>query len=86
VTEPKETTMFWDLVQHSEIQQSRDRTKHVEHRTLTLEKRVVLLEDDLRSTQDLLIKLVQRLEEHFGEDLDGDGGVGSVARPGGTDQ
>jgi len=77
--------MFWDLVQHSEIKQSRDRTKHVERRTLTLEKRMVLLEDDLRATQDLLIKLVQRLEEHFGEDLDGDGGVGSVTRPRGAD-
>ena len=76
--------MFWDLVQHSQIQQSHDRTKHVERRTLTLEKRMVLLEDDLRATQDLLIKLVERLEHHFGEDLDGDGGVGSAARPTGS--
>ena len=75
--------MFWDLVQHSQIQQSHDRTKDVERRTLTLEKRVVFLEDDLRATQDLLIKLVERLEQHFGEDLDGDGEVGSATRPGG---
>jgi len=78
--------MFWDLVQHSQIEQGRDRTKHVERRTLTLEKRMVLLEDELRATQDLLIKLVARLEEHFGEDLDGDGSVGSVARPGSADE
>ncbi len=73
--------MFWDLVQHSQIRQSRDRTKHVERRTLSLEKRLVLLEDDLRATQDLLIRLVERLEQHFGEDLDGDGRVGSASRP-----
>ena len=75
--------MFWDLVQHSQIKQSHDRAKDVERRTLTLEKRVALLEDDLRATQDLLIQLIERLEERFGEDLDGDGGIGSATRPGG---
>lgn len=71
--------MFWDLVQQSQLGVSRDKTKAVERRTLTLEKRVALLEEELRFTEDLLVKLVRRLEERFGEDLDGDGKVGHVS-------
>lgn len=70
--------MFWDLVQQSQIGSARDKTKAVERRTLTLERRLALLEDEVRATQDLLIRLVERLEERFGEDLDGDGEVGTV--------
>ena len=73
--------MFWDLVQQSQIGTARDKTKAVERRTLTLEKRVALLEEELRFTQDLLVKLVRRLEERFGEDLDGDGEIGHVSTP-----
>jgi hypothetical protein len=73
--------MFRDLVQHSPIA-VRDRGADVRRRTLTLEKRVLLLEDELLATQDLVIKLVERLETHFGEDIDGDGNVGTAKRPG----
>ncbi|NNF29274.1 MAG: hypothetical protein HKN73_18760 [Gemmatimonadetes bacterium] len=73
--------MFWDLVQQSQIGAARDKTKAVERRTLTLEKRLALLEDELRFTQDLLVKLVRRLEQRFGEDLDGDGEIGEVTTP-----
>lgn len=69
--------MFRDLVQHSPLG-SREQTRSVERRTLTLEKRIILLEDELRATQDLLIRLVERLEHRFGEDLDGDGTVGTA--------
>jgi hypothetical protein len=73
--------MFRDLVQHNPIA-VRDKGADVRRRTLTLEKRVLLLEDELRATQDLVIKLVERLETHFGEDIDGDGNVGTASRPG----
>lgn len=72
--------MFRDLVKHSPIGR-RDHGTEVERRTLSLEKRMLLLEDELRATQDLLLKLVERLESHFGEDIDGDGSVGSARRP-----
>ncbi len=72
--------MFRDLIQHSPIG-SRGTGSDVERRTLTLEKRVLLLEDEIRATQDLLVKLVERLETHFGEDIDGDGTVGTANRP-----
>jgi len=42
----------------------------------------LLLEDELRATQDLLVRLVERLETQFGEDIDGDGTIGTAARPG----
>ncbi len=71
--------MFRDLIQHSPIG-TRDSGINVERRTLTLEKRILLLEDELRTTQDLLVKLVERLETHFGEDIDGDGTVGTATR------
>ena len=73
--------MFWDLVQQSQIGAARDKTKAVERRTLTLEKRVALLEEELRFTQDLLVRLVRRLEQRFGEDIDGDGEIGEVTTP-----
>ncbi|MDH3222380.1 MAG: hypothetical protein OEO23_01580 [Gemmatimonadota bacterium] len=73
--------MFWDLVQQSQIGVARDKTKAVERRTLTLEKRVALLEEELRFTQDLLVKLVRRLEQRFAEDIDGDGQIGEVTTP-----
>ena len=73
--------MFWDLIQHSQIGGGPDKTRDVERRTLTVEKRIVMLEDDLRATQDLLIKLCERLETYFGEDIDGDGKIGNVERP-----
>ena len=61
--------LFWDLILHSQIQDQR-------HRAETLEERVRQLEEELQLTKQLLRTLLERLETHFGEDLDKDGRVG----------
>jgi predicted RNase H-like nuclease (RuvC/YqgF family) len=61
--------LFWDLIQHNQIQ---DQRRHAE----TLEERVRQLEAELHQTKQLLQRLLERLETHFGEDLDKDGRVG----------
>lgn len=61
--------LFWDLIQHSQIQ---DQRRHSE----TLEGRVRQLEEELQRTNQLLRTLLERLEQRFGEDLDKDGHVG----------
>ena len=45
-------------------------------RASSLEQRVADLEDDLRVTNETLMRLLQKLEERFGEDLDSDGRIG----------
>ena len=42
----------------------------------TIEDRVLILEDRLTATQNTLRKLVKKLEEMQGTDIDGDGKVG----------
>ena len=61
--------LIWDLIQHGQIQDSQRRAD-------TLEQRVERLEDELRRTNETLIKLLRGLEKRFGEDLDGDNRVG----------
>jgi hypothetical protein len=61
--------ILWDLIQHGQISKQRNRSD-------TLEQRIAGLERDLAQTQDLLYTLIQRLENHFDEDIDGDGRVG----------
>ncbi len=61
--------LFWDLIQQGQIMSQSSRT-------LTLEQRVSILEEELRSTQLLLHKTLQTLEEYTGKDVDGDGRVG----------
>jgi hypothetical protein len=61
--------LFWDLIQHNQIQEQRRQAE-------TLEERVRLLEAELTQTKQLLQRLLERLETHFGEDLDKDGRVG----------
>ena len=61
--------LFWDLVQHSQI-------KDQERQVQTLETRVRQLETDLHATRQLLRTLLERLETHFGQDLDKDGRLG----------
>lgn len=61
--------LFWDLIQHSQIQDQRRQSQ-------TLEVRVRQLEDELRQTRELLRTLLERLEQHLGEDVDRDGRVG----------
>ena len=61
--------LIWDIIQHGQIEQARTRAQG-------LEQRVLQLEDELRRTNDALIKLLRALEKRFGEDLDGDNRVG----------
>lgn len=61
--------LFWDLIQQGQIQASRE---HAD----TLERRVANLEDELQRTNETLIRLLQVLEQRFGDDLDGDGRIG----------
>lgn len=60
--------ILWDLIQHGQISRQRERSD-------SLEQRVAWLERDLAQTQELLQTLIQRLEKHFDEDIDGDGRV-----------
>ena len=61
---------LWDLVQHSQIQEQGERTG-------SLESRVKRLESELSDTRQLLSEALKRLEARLGDDLDGDGKVGS---------
>ena len=61
--------LFWDLIQHSQIQQQSQRSE-------SLEQRVAQLESELASMQLLVRSLLERLESHFGEDLNRDGRIG----------
>ena len=61
--------LCWDLIQQSQIGEQRARAT-------SLESRIAALESDVEQTRTLLRTLLQRLESHFGEDLDKDGRVG----------
>jgi len=61
--------ILWDLIQHSQINKQRDRADSLEQRVLDVER-------ELLRTQELLHTLIERLEQHFDEDIDGDGRVG----------
>lgn len=61
--------LFWDLIQQNQISNVRDRSE-------SLERRIDRLEEELRSTRALLHTLLERLEKHFGEDLNRDGRIG----------
>lgn len=61
--------LFWDLLQQSEINKQ-------QRRATSLEERVRDLERELHETRELLHRLVKRLEEGIGEDLDRDGKIG----------
>lgn len=61
--------LFWDLIQQSQI-------SNQQSRSTTHEARIARLEKELEDTQNLLLKLLDRLETHFGKDFDGDGRVG----------
>jgi len=60
---------LWDLLQQSQISDQRDKAS-------SLEQRLDRLERDLDQTRRLLHTLLQRLESHFGEDINKDGKVG----------
>ncbi len=61
--------LFWDLIQQGQIMSQGSRT-------MSLEERVAYLENQLRSTQMLLQRTLQVLEQYTGKDIDGDGRVG----------
>jgi hypothetical protein len=61
--------LIWDLIQHSQISETRQQAS-------SLENRVARLETDLQHTNEALIRLLKALEKRFGEDLDSDGRVG----------
>lgn len=61
--------LIWDIIQHGQIKDART---HAEN----LEQRVSDLEDEVRRTNEALLKLLRALETRFGEDLDGDNRVG----------
>ncbi len=60
---------FWDLVQHSQINQQRERSD-------TLEQRVADLEYDLAETRRLMKLLLEHLEKQSGNDINQDGRIG----------
>ena len=61
--------LFWDLMQHNQL------NEHAERAT-DLEERVVVLEREVEQTRRLMWQMLERLEEHFKADIDGDGRVG----------
>lgn len=61
----------WDLIQQSQLADRRAETE-------TLEARVSGLEQDVRELREIMGRLLRRLEERFGEDVDGDGRVGGA--------
>lgn len=61
--------MLWDLIQQCQIS---DRSSEIK----SLEQRVARLENELWATRILMEKLMRRLEEKIGEDIDGDGKIG----------
>jgi hypothetical protein len=73
--------VFWELVQRSQIGGVRNAARDVRRQALSLGTRVAMLQEELRHTQNLLVRLIERLERHFGEDFDGDGEVGRASLP-----
>lgn len=61
--------LFWDLLQQSEIQDQKDKSKN-------LEDRVLFLENELQKTNQLLRKTLIALEDYLQKDIDGDGKTG----------
>jgi hypothetical protein len=59
----------WDLIQHSQIEEQSKRSG-------SLEMRVAQLENELQQVRQTLHEALRRLEQRFGEDLDGDQRIG----------
>ena len=64
---------MWELVQQNQL---RRRAWAREVQTATLAERVAELERQIRDHDEILEKLIERLETALGEDLDGDGTIG----------
>lgn len=61
--------LFWDLIQQEELDRQQKQAD-------SIEDRVEFLESELAATRALLIKTLHVLEEHVGQDIDGDGKTG----------
>jgi hypothetical protein len=61
--------LFWNLIQQSQINEQYDKSQ-------SLELRVAYLEEELRNTQELLLKTLKVLEEYTNQDINGDGKIG----------
>lgn len=61
--------LFWNILQQSQISDQKSKV-------FTLEERVAYLENELRKTQEVLIKTLKILEEQSGKDINGDGKIG----------
>lgn len=61
--------LLWDLVQQSQIRKQREQAT-------SLESRLEAIEKESAYTRELLNTLIVRLENHFEEDINGDGRVG----------
>jgi chaperonin cofactor prefoldin len=62
--------LFWDLIQQSQISSQRDRTESVESRVARLEREV----QELKQRH---LDLLMTLERSFGQDINGNGKIGS---------
>jgi Tfp pilus assembly protein PilN len=60
---------LWDLLQHSQIEEQSKRAG-------SLEARVAQLEAELHQVRQLLHESLRRLEQRFGDDLNGDDRIG----------
>ena len=58
--------IFWDLLQQNELAKQQRQANGIE-------ERVELLEAELEKTKSLLRKTLVALEDHIGQDIDGDG-------------
>lgn len=61
--------IFWDLIQQSQIEDQKKQAA-------TTEQRLAYVEDELHKTKVLLVKALKVLEQHSGQDIDGDGILG----------
>ena len=61
--------LFWDLMQHSQLQEHAERARD-------LEERVAMVEKEVEQSRRLMWQMLERLEVHLKADLDGDGKVG----------
>ena len=61
--------LFWDLMQQSQISDQ-------QQASTSLEQRVTALEARLSETEQLQRRLLIIFEDHFGQDIDGDGQIG----------
>lgn len=63
--------LIWELMGDGRIRQPG------EEEETPLEQRLARIEADLAKTNRTLMRLLEALEDKFGEDLDGDGRIGS---------